>query len=157
MQSGYEECPQCEGAGETHQSCAICASTGMMPHSTVRIYEAWLRVQRRSGYELGAEDGSTEASLAHWWEIRQDFGRIVLVRGRPDGKGFAEAVEILNKRGDLARFTGLAWGYSGTGPNGLAAILCDSGAFLIHQDALRFVARIPQAEPFRIRLSKEDS
>ena len=47
---------------------------------------------------------------------------------------------------------GATWGYTGTGPRGLAAILQDLGAFEAHDSALRWVAGLPMDEPWHLEV-----
>jgi hypothetical protein len=66
-----------------------------------------------------------------------------------------EAVEVLDHLGDPVLVTavripglslllsGATWGYAGTGPNGLAAILQDLGAFADHEAAIGWVSQLP--------------
>jgi hypothetical protein len=92
-------------------------------------------------------DGVTSFALAAYGALRSRF--------RSASGAVVEAAEVFDHLGDRVLVTaikvpglclllsGATWGYVGTGPTGLAAILQDLGVFQDHDSAIRWVARHP--------------
>ncbi len=95
-----------------------------------------------------------------------DPGRPGLPRRRAECV-VVEAVEVTDHLGDPVLVTavripglslllsGATWGYAGTGPNGLAAILQDLGAFGDHETAIGWVSQLPIDRAWRLEIRAE--
>lgn len=146
-------CPACEG----RRRCRLCRGAGDVPRALAHLYEAH-RLARAIAPEWRSSDdsarpGVTVYSLAAYYRRRRHLqGKVERARGRPAGAGEAcGVVELLDGEGNvLARYHGLAWGYLGEGPAGLAAVLADlfPAAFPTYEAARRLVASLPQGEPW---------
>jgi len=94
-----------------------------------------------------ARGGFTLYALAAYGALRWRF--------RCAERVVVEAVEVTDHLGDRVLVTavripglslllsGATWGHAGTGPNGLAAILQDLGAFGDHEAAIGWVSQLP--------------
>jgi hypothetical protein len=93
--------------------------------------------------------GVTDASLYQYYVLHDELrAYAAVVRGRPHPDCWG-VVEVADRRGKvLARFYGFAWGYGGEGPTGLAAMLADLGLFRDMDEAVDYVIRLPQDEPW---------
>lgn len=134
-------------------------------------YGSRLAILERARWLWQIGHGSTDCALAAWASCRDEFiGRpLVVVAGArvviPDAPARdPQHAAVVMRHGLGLILTGVSWGYGGTGPNGLAAILDDlagaAGREIDHshggQDAsyavedmhydalLGLVARIPQ-------------
>ena len=94
-----------------------------------------------------AHGGVTLYALAAYGGLRSRFRSAECV--------VVETLHVIDHLGDPVLVTalripeltlllsGATWGYVGTGPNGLAAILADLGAFADRETALRWVSQLP--------------
>ena len=106
-----------------------------------------------------ANGGFTLHALAAYGALRWRFRSAECV--------VVEAVEVTDHLGDVVLVTavripglilllsGATWGYAGTGPNGLAAILQDLGAFGDHETAIGWVSRLPIDRAWRLEIRGE--
>ncbi len=157
IEQGWEldhvPCPACEG----RRRCRLCHGAGNVPRALAHLYEAHRLARAIAPEWRGSDDsrrpGATVYSLAAYYRRRRHLrGKAARARGRPAGAGEAYGVvELLDGEGNvLARYHGLAWGYLGEGPAGLAAILADlfPAAFPTYEAARRLIASLPQGEPW---------
>ena len=106
-----------------------------------------------------ARGGFTLYALAAYGALRCRF--------RSAERVVVEAVEVTDHLGDVVLVTavripglslllsGATWGYAGTGPNGLAAILQDLGAFGDHETAIGWVSQLPIESAWRLEIRGE--
>lgn len=138
-------CPACEGGGETKHPdpCKLCDATGKVTRACEHIYSAWKRTNA-----VDDDRGCTQDSLARYFRERDYLRRntqTVRARRHPDVFGRVELVDPGARV--LIALLGLAWGYGGEGPNGLADIIADLGFFDSDRfKAISYVADQPQNE-----------
>ncbi|HYR62129.1 MAG TPA: hypothetical protein VET24_05780 [Actinomycetota bacterium] len=158
-----ELCARCGGAGqvELEGPCPACAGSGLVTTAYVRIADAAayaageVVAERRHGDDAGegevwaqTHEGVTVYGLAAYGFLRERLRTQprVLVEATqvPGHLGHPMPVTAVRVPGLSLLLSGVTWGYTGTGPNGLAAILHDLGAFEDHRQALGWVAARPQ-------------
>jgi|GEM_PF-2323724 len=148
-------CPLCEGR---RPSCRLCSGSGTVTMALERIYSAHRLARVLAPDWRSADDrqrpGVTTFSLAAYYRRRRFLrGKVVAARGRPGHDEAFGIVELVDKDGrPLIALHGLAWGYAGEGPAGLANVLADALPHLFPTtgDARRFVLSLPQDEPWRV-------
>lgn len=149
-------CPLCEL--RLRRRCRLCGGSGRVTRALREIYSAHRLARALAPEWRGADDqqrpGVTIFSLAAYYRRRRFLrGKVVSARGRPGHEEAFGVVELVDGDGrPLTALRGLAWGYGGEGPSGLAAILADAlpGLFPTMEDARRFVMALPQDEPWAI-------
>ncbi len=148
-------CPLCEGR---RPRCHLCDGSGAVTPALERIYSAERLARVLAPEWRGTDDrqrpGVTTFSLAAYYRRRRFLrGRVVAARGRPGHDEAFGIVELLDKDGrPLIALHGLAWGYVGEGPAGLANVLADAlpHLFPTSDDARRFVLSLPQDKLWRV-------
>ena len=169
--SGRPCCPRCAG-DEAAPPCSACHGTRSGSAVPWRIQDAQACLSGEAVLEPAPGDIPVEGEV--WQQARGGFTLYALAaygalrwRFRSAECVVVEAVEVTDHLGDVVLVTavripglilllsGATWGYAGTGPNGLAAILQDLGAFGDHEAAIRWVSRLPIDRAWRLEIRGE--
>lgn len=124
-------CAECDCTGEVISGvCLLCEQKGKITKALARIYKGYKQVtDNNPTWDKTTEPGGVTAySLAlyflHRIELQYECVHIVGSTEKPEF--YSNIVEFLDQSGKiLLHLTGFAWGYTGEGPNGLAAVLRD--------------------------------
>jgi len=169
--SGRLCCPRCAG-DEAAPRASACHGTRSAAATPWRIQDAQACLSGEAVLEPAAGDIPVEGEV--WRQANGGFTLYALAaygalrcRFRSAECVVAEAVEVTDHLGDRVLVTavripglslllsGATWGYAGTGPNGLAAILQDLGAFGDHEAAIGWVSRLPIDRAWRLEIRGE--
>lgn len=168
--SGRVCCPRC--AGDEAASRSTWHGTRPATPAPWRIQDAQACLVGEAVLELTAGDIPVDGEV--WRQANGGFTLHALaaygaLRGRflSAERVVVEAVEVTDHLGDPVLVTavripglslllsGATWGYAGTGPNGLAAILVDLGAFDDHEAAIAWVSQLPMERAWRLEIRGE--
>jgi len=169
--SGRPCCPRCAG-DEAVPPGSPCQRKPSATTAPWRIQDAQACLSGEAVLEPAAGDIPVEGEV--WRQANGGFTLYALAaygalrcRFRSAECVVVEAVEVTDHLGDVVLVTavripglslllsGATWGYAGTGPNGLAAILEDLGAFGDHEAAIGWVSRLPIDRAWRLEIRGE--
>ena len=169
--SGRLCCPACAGDEATPPGSA-CHETQPATTAPWRIRDAQACLAGEVVLEPATGDIPVEGEV--WRQANGGFTLYALAaygalrwRFRSAECVVVEAVEVTDHLGDVVLVTavripglslllsGATWGYAGTGPNGLDAILQDLGAFGDHEAAIGWVSRLPIDRAWRLEIRGE--
>ncbi|MEA2566361.1 MAG: hypothetical protein QOD49_1538 [Actinomycetota bacterium] len=169
--SGAVCCPRC-AADEGAPPGSTCHGARSAATAPWRIQDAQACLAGEAVLKPAAGDIPVEGEV--WQQARGGFTLYALAaygalrcRFRSAKCVVVEAVEVTDHLGDRVLVTavripglslllsGATWGYAGTGPNGLAAILQDLGAFADHETAIRWVSQLPIDRAWRLEIRAE--
>lgn len=164
-------CSRCAG----DEAASVCSRRQGNPSATTapwRIQDAEACLAGEAVLEPAAGDIPVEGEV--WRQANGGFTLYALaaygaLRGRflSADSVVVEAVEVTDHLGDPVLVTavripglslllsGATWGYAGTGPNGLAAILQDLGAFGDYETAIGWVSRLPIDRAWHLEIQGE--
>ncbi len=149
LASHRKACSACKGEGTAQIDCLLCEGTGGITIELMKLYEAHIHVSINDPDWDGndaSKPGITIYSLAAWYRRRESFGPVKFLEAYVGGgtqhiKIWDSAQSHLGRRTFYA-FYGLAWGYWGTGPTGLATILADISEEFTFEEARGYVASL---------------
>lgn len=154
-EAGGTTCQACGGVGEMQcGACPVCHGSQEVTRAYAELYQAEERTRRYdpdwSGNSLDYP-GITDYGLAHWYRKRKEFrGPATLVQGVINDQGTSQ-IWIWDTNNFPVRIEGVSWGYGGTGPHGLAAILTDLSLFDSIEEAMKWIAIQPMERGWVIR------
>jgi hypothetical protein len=169
--SGAVCCPACAG-DEAVPPGSTCQKKPSATTAPWRIRDAQACLAGEAVLEPATGDIPVEGEV--WRQANGGFTLYALAaygalrcRFRSAERVLVEAVEVLDHLSDPVLVTavripglslllsGATWGYAGTGPNGLAAILQDLGAFADHEAAIVWVSQLPIDCAWRLEIRAE--
>jgi len=171
VSSGSQCCPRF-ASDEAAPRGSACHGTRSATTAPWRIQDAQACLSGEAVLEPAAGDIPVEGEV--WQQARGGFTLYALAaygalrwRFRSAERVVVEAVELVDHLGDVVLVTavripglslllsGATWGYAGTGPRGLAAILQDLGAFGDHEAAIGWVSQLPIDRAWRLEIAGE--